>query len=254
MKKLGIIFMIVALMASFSMTGCKKGSSSGEQSEVVRSTAPKMPSELPAPPAGTERVFLCNGALIVYKFTLPAGQKWSNYNKMTAEFMVDADNLTRNLRSGAVRLLGNYQEADFEPDEVWVGEDIIETLNVSLSTDEMFAHKILDNHNTTWEAMGAAADEWFLYTYDITGSRAHSQFNKENIPAANATGPFYFALGLSSQDEGKRNGIVSLIRNVTLHHATNPALNVVSTGSGFDKATSAAYFSANVDRVTGPAQ
>jgi len=239
MKKLGIIFVIVAILAAFTLVTCTSSGGAGPKQSAA-------PAEEPPPP-GTERLFLANAALAIYKFELPAGQTWGNYNKLTAEYMVNEENITKSLRSGAVRLYGNYKPEDFIPDS---GNTV-----VSLSTDPMFAHKIIDQRMTNWAGLGAAADQWFTYTYDISGNRAHGQFNKANLPAANATGPFYFALGLTSQDEGRRNGITQLIRNVTLHHATNAALNVVSTGSGFEGSSSASYFINNARRVSGgPAQ
>ena len=237
MKKL-LLVMVILLMTSmmvFAGGGKEKAPS-----------APRH-AELPPPPPGTERLTLGNAGMAIYKFELPAGQRWSNYNKLTVEYMVDEENITKSLRSGAVRLYGNYKPAHFIPDS---GNTVI-----SLSTDTMFAHMIIDNRSAKWEDLGAVPNEWFTYEYNITGSRAHGQFNKANLPEPNATGPFYFALGLTSQDEGRRNSITQLVRNITLHHATNPALNVVSTGSGFEGNSSAAYFINNVQRVSGgPAQ
>jgi len=240
MKKLGIIFMVVALIAAFTLVTCASGGAGPKQSTA------STPAEEPPPP-GTERLFLSNAALAIYKFELPAGQTWGNYNRLTAEYLVDEENIVKSLRTGAVRLYGNYRPEDFIPDS---GNTV-----VSLSTDPMFAHKIIHQQIASWAQIGAVANQWFTYTYDITGGRAHGQFNRKNIPAASETGPFYFALGLTSQDEGRRNGITQLVRNITLHHATNAALNVVSTGSGFEGSSSAAYYINNCRRVSGgPAQ
>jgi len=90
--------------------------------------------------------------------------------------------------------------------------------------------------------MGAAANEWFTITYDISGTKGHTQFEKEHIPAPNSTGPFFFGLGIPGMDAGRFGGITQLIRNPTLHHKTNPALNAVSKGSGFDQPTFASYY------------
>jgi len=238
MKKLGFITGIAALAAIITLTACAGSAkpASGSNSKAA----------LPPPPPGTERLQLAMAGQAIFKFELPAGQTWGNYNKLTAEYLVDEANITKSLRSGCVRLYGNYTDADFSSD--WG------TMTISLSTDPMFAHKIIDNNNTTWAGMGAVANEWFTYTYNITGSRAHGQYNKANLPAATATGPFYFALGLTSQDEGRINAITQLIRNVTLHHATNPSLNVVTNTSGYEGSTSAAYFTANVVRTMGAAE
>jgi len=239
MKKMGFIVGIIALVAVITLTGCASSSGGGQ------AQAPRPGRDLEPAPPGTERLRLANAGMAIFKFELPAGQTWRNYNKLTVEYMVDEDNVKKSLRSGAVRLYGNYKESDFKPDS---GNTVI-----SLSTDAMFANMIIDNNATTWAGLGATPNEWFTYEYNISGARAHGQFKRENIPAADATGPFYFALGLTAQDEGRINAITQLIRNVTLHHATNPSLNVVSTGSGFEGTSSAAYYVADVQRK-GPAE
>ncbi|MCL2196105.1 MAG: hypothetical protein FWB77_00660 [Treponema sp.] len=239
MKKLGLIIGIVALTAVITMTACA-GNANADQA------APRPSRTLEPAPPGTERLRLANAGQAIFKFELPAGQTWGNYNKLTVEYMVDAENITKRLRSGCVRLYGNYKEEHFMPDSG--------NTTVSLSSDSMFANMIIDNNTTNWTSLGAVADEWFTYEYNITGSRAHGQYNKAaNLPAASATGPFYFALGLTSQDEGRINAITQLIKNVTLHHATNPTLNVVTSISGFEGNTSAAYYAADVQRK-GPAE
>jgi len=239
MKKLLLAVLIIAICASMiAVAGCagsaKPAAGSGSK------------SALPPPPPGTERLTLANAGLAMYKFELPAGQTWGNYNKLTVDYMVDEVNITKNIRSGCMRLYGNYVEKDFIDD--WG------TKTVSLSTDAMFANKIIDNAGVSWGTLGAVANEWFTYTYDLTGARAHGQFKKENLPASNATGPFFLALGITSQDEGRINAITQLVKNVTLHHATNPSLNVVTFDSGFKGNTSAAYYANNVTRELGPAE
>ncbi|MCL2211043.1 MAG: hypothetical protein FWB95_03880 [Treponema sp.] len=235
MKKLVLVIVIAALAASITLTSCASSGGGGSAEPKVDKYA-----MLPPPP-GTERVRLANAALAMYKFTLPAGQTWGNYNKITAEYMVDEDNITKSLRSGAIRMYGNYKEEDFIPDS---GNTV-----VSLSTDAMFAHKIIYQKNTNWAGLGAVANEWFTIEYDISGSSGHAQFKKENIPAANAAGPFYIALGLTSQDEGRVNAINQLIRNVTLHHRTDPTKNVVTMDGGFPGVTSASYMIGNIQRL-----
>lgn len=236
MKKILLVILVLLMTSTLTFAG-------GGKEKAPRAPRVVPFNELPPPPPGTERLFLSNAAMAIYKFELPAGQTWGNYDKLTAEYLVDEENIGKNLRSGAVRLYGNYKAEHFKPDS---GNSVI-----SLSTDSMFANMIIDNNATNWGNLGAVPNEWFTYEYNITGSRAHGQYNKGNLPAANATGPFYFALGLTSQDEGRRNGIVQLVRNITLHHRTNPALNVVSTGSGFEGKSSAGYYLNNADRVSG---
>ena len=239
------IFVLAALLATIAFSGCATTEAG-----------------LPPPPPGTERLTLGNGALAMYRFDLPAGQTWGNYNKITAEYLVDADNIGRPLRSGAMRLLGNYKEDEFVEDFDFVYDEATDNfvpvavrIYITLAADENFAQRIIYNVSETWDSLEAQPGVWFTYEYDISGAKAHGQFNRANIPARNATGPFYFALGISGQEEARLTLITQLIRNVTLHHATNPALNVVSTGSGFDMPSFASYGPITAQRVSGgPAQ
>ncbi|MCL2801614.1 MAG: LysM peptidoglycan-binding domain-containing protein [Treponema sp.] len=240
MKKLIPLLIITAFIVLF---GC---ATTGEKGE-------------PLPPPGTERLTLGNAALAMYRFDLPPGQTWANYNKISAEYLVDEENFGRPLRSGAIRLYGNYEEDDFIEgyDFIWddaEGDFIAEVslYYVSLGTDANFAERIIYNVSETWESLGAKPNEWFLYEYDISGAKAHGQFNRVNIPNRNDRGPFYFAMGITAQEEVRILIITHLIRNVTLHHATNPALNVVSTGSGFDLPAFASYGPVTAKRVAGP--
>ncbi|MCL2442744.1 MAG: hypothetical protein FWD13_04680 [Treponema sp.] len=217
MKKL-LLITVVFIMA-IAMTGC--------------ATSSAAPVELPPVPEGAERILLENGAYAIYKFELPDGAVWADYHKITAEYMVDAANITKRIRNtNNVRLMGNYNESDIPSSSV---ERII-------NLESHNGPYIMDNAPRTWESMGAAANEWFTVEYNITGSTAHAQFNRSNIPAPDATGPFFFGIGLTSQDAGRRNGITQFIRNVTLHHVSDPALNVVSAGSGFDARTFASFY------------
>jgi len=229
MRKFWIILAVVTIAA---LVGC----ASTQQQTFWEIERPALEPIEPAP-EGTARLILGNGGLAAFRFDLPAGQTWGNYNKLTVDFLLDDANLGKSLRSSAVRLLGNYAESEFAEDNG--------TMTVSLGQDVNFAQRIIDNHITTWAQLGITANEWYTYEYNITGSRAHGSFNRDNIPAADATGPFFFGLGLSAQDAGPINSINQLVKNVTLHHATNPSLNVVSTGSGFENEASTAYYPAD---------
>ncbi|MDR0315575.1 MAG: hypothetical protein LBH97_01590 [Treponema sp.] len=219
-------FVAATIIMTIAMSGCasSKGSS-GSQSST------------PPPPEGTERVILENGAYAIFRFDLPPGTTWSDYSKISAEYMVDERNLRRPQRnSNSVRLMGNYREDQFTP-----AGRTNRNFNLGDGVDSANGPYIMDNSPRTFASMGAVADQWFTVEYDISGAAAHAQFNKNNIPAPNATGPFFFGLGIPAHAEGASSGIVQLIRNVTLHHASNPALNVVSTGSGFPEPTFASF-------------
>jgi len=183
------------------------------------------PVIISADPGYIEKITLENGAYAIYRFDLPAGQTWGNYSKITVDYMIDAVNLRKQQRNGHdVRLMGNYRENNFTGRRV---------RNFELNDSN--APYIIDNAPKTFASMGASANQWFTVEYNITGSAGHAQLNRNNIPAANSTGPFYFGVGIPSQGEGTRIGITQFVRNVTLHHSSDPALNVVSTGSGFSE-------------------
>ncbi|MDR0320885.1 MAG: hypothetical protein LBI28_05230 [Treponema sp.] len=203
----------------------------------------------PPPPEGAERLVLENGAYAIFRFDLPPGTTWSNYNKITADYMVDERNLRRPQRnSNNVRLMGNYRAEQF------TASSGIRNFNMEDGAGSSNGPYIMDNTPRTFATMGAVADEWFTVEYDITGSKGHQQFVRANVPAPTATGPFYFGIGIPSQAEGSSSGIVQYVKNVTLHHANNPSLNVVSTGSGFEEPTFVSFFPVLSSRSGPPAE
>jgi len=181
------------------------------------------------PSAHIERVMLENGAYAIFRFDLPAGARWADFENITAYFMVDAENMARPVRHW--RLMGVYAEGDFE---LW-GERRIAYLWTYFN-----APYIMDNTGRTFANMGVSAGEWFSITYDISGASAHEQFSTDNIPSPGAIGPFFFGVGISGGAPGA-GGITQYIGDVTLRHRTNPALNVVSRGSGFAEPTFASF-------------
>jgi hypothetical protein len=232
MKK--CFFTAAAILAAITLAGCASGSGVGGGSKA----APETPI-----PEGAERLTLENGAYPIFRFDLPSGAKWGDYNKITADFMVDERNLRRPIRNtNAVRLMGNYKEEKFET------SGKIRVFNMGDGPNSANGPYIMDNTPRTFATMGAAADEWFTLEYDISGSKAHDQFIKSNIPAPNETGPFFFGVGIPGSGEGA--AITQLVRNVTLHHASNPALNVVSKGSGFEEATFVSFYPVQSKRVS----
>jgi hypothetical protein len=228
MKKLFVIsavILAVVLAGCASSGGANSGSSGGSKA-----------AQAPAPiPEGAERLTLENGAYAIFKFTLPAGAKWGDYSKISAEYMVDERNIRRPIRNGNnVRLMGNYKESVFAV----TGKS--RAYNLGSNNGEANGPYIMENIPKTFATMGAVPDQWFTVEYDISGTKGHEQFVKSHVPGPNDTGPFFFGLGIPGSGEGAF--ITELIRNVTLHHKTNPALNVVSTGSGFDEPTFVSFF------------
>jgi hypothetical protein len=229
MKKFGL-FLTIVLIAAIALTGCA--------SSNTGTTGGSKPADtVQPPPPGTERLMLENGAYAIFKFELPAGAKWSDYNKITADYLVDEANIKKRIRNdNAVRLMGNYSEEQFEI------SGSFRNFNMGDGPASSNGPYIMDNVPKTWASMGAEPNEWFTVTYDISGGKGHAQFLKEHVPDPNDKGPFFFGLGISGMDSGRYGGITQLIRNPTLHHKTNPALNVVSKGSGFDQPTFISFY------------
>jgi len=220
-------FAAVVITVAIALTGCAGAPAAA-------------PEELPPP--GTERLTLENGAYAIFRFDLPAGTVWGDFNRLTAEFMVDAANMRIQQRNdGNVRLMGPYREEYFTEGG--------RTRHVNLG-ENFNGPFILDDTVRTFASMGAVAGEWFTVTYDISGASSHAQFSAANLPGAGATGSFFFGIGIPSQAEFR--GITQYVRNVTLHHASNPALSVVSTGSGFEEPTFASFVPVMSRRVSGP--
>ena len=199
-------------------------------------------------PGTPEKVALENGSSAIYKFVLPAGAVWEDYEKITVDYQLGADALAVINEYGIrhARLMGNYKEADFDTDEN--GAKVLSLMSFNAP---YIMHNYAPNA-AALTALGAAADEWFTVTYDISGSSAHSGFSTDNMPADTDTGPFYFGLGISAQsgaDSGNKplaeRAIVQLIRNVTLV-GYEGVDNVVSYGSGF----TAPAFVTYVDPIT----
>jgi hypothetical protein len=232
MKKFGIFLAVMIIAAS--LAGCAS-------SDAARTNEPVQP-----PPPGTERLLLENGAYAIFKFELPDGAKWADYNKITVEYMVDEDNIKKRQRNdNNVRLMGNYSEEKFE----LAGS--FRNFNLGDGPSSSNGPYIMDNTPRTFKNMDAVPNEWFTVTYDISGTKGHAQFQKANIPAPDAKGPFFFGIGIPGMDAGRFGGITQLVRNVTLHHAVNPALNVVSKGSGFEEPAFVSFYPALSKRESG---
>jgi hypothetical protein len=236
-----------------------------DPADIPDPTKPVDPFEPGGPGTGegdavVEKLFLENGAYAVYKFTIPAGSKWEDYEKITVEYNVDAENLAIGPRNN--RLMGPYYPADFEiaegeaksgKGEAQIDMNGARALNMNLNWTNN--RHIMDNKTTGWAGLGITnADTWTTVTYDISGTSGHGDFKDETndlyvgVPAADYTGDIYFGLGVNAGYDGGRGkaatGITQLVRNVTLvgYQGTD---DIVSTGSGFEEPT----FIANIDPV-----
>jgi len=215
-----LVFMAAAVAVGIALTGCPNGNNG----DTTTTTPPVY-----EPTSGAlERLTLENGAYAAFRFDLPPDTIWSDFDRLTVDYWVDSENMEIPQRGGnQARLMGVYVEDDFQI------SNGIRFANLADGPTSANAPFIMDNAGRSFTDIGAVAGRWFTVTYDISGAAAHAAFEAANIPAATATGPFFFGLGIP----GAAAGITQYVRNITLHHATDATLNAVSTGSGFDEPT-----------------
>jgi hypothetical protein len=216
----------------------------------------------------SETVTLGNGAYAIYKFELPKGFTWADFDAIKVNYKVDAANMLKEVRqNNTVRLLGNYANSIISGIPVNGGG-----LKFTNLSNELNAPYILYNGltlapadpgdpdadpdpipptpaETAWNVLNGwvqtsagitkgtqvVADQWFTVTYPIDGTNAHGSFVAANKPAGTATGPFYFALGIPGADQNAAGGeIVQMISSVMLVGKTGKP-DVLSEGSGFEE-------------------
>jgi uncharacterized repeat protein (TIGR02543 family) len=171
-----------------------------------------------------EKVTLSNGAYVVYRFDLPDGRVWEDYESMSVDYKVDdATEWSAGNSAGGTRLHGSYTRDDFTfvdiayRDGTTVVPKAIASFNAGKNTEYC-----LDSGFTSWGTVASFANnfdgevgEWFTATYSISGTKKHGDFKPENAIADSAAGPFYFALGISARN-GNYSVTTQFIRNVTL--------------------------------------
>jgi uncharacterized repeat protein (TIGR02543 family) len=177
-----------------------------------------------------EKVTLANSWFVPYLFVMPPGKQWSNYDKITADYMLDADTIANGV-GRAVRLLGNYKDSPTETEfSFYDGKE--ETPGAG-NNFAILGYNALGNGPRIICHLGGAygdpikdvlagilgaeplPDTWFTVTYLTDGSKKNNEFKDENRPA-NAATSVIFGLGLPGQD----NANTHLIRNVTLKGKT----------------------------------
>ena len=195
-------------------------------------------TEIPPPVAvdkepGIEVITLENAWQAVYQFKLPAGKKWEDYEKITVEYMIP-DEATLNAENGAraIRLYGNYKPANFKFITTAKGSKV-----AVYDYNEGNGDWILADAGGGWKSIAtffteqgitAGVGDWFTITYPIDGSKKNGSYKDVNKPADNATGPFYFGLGIA----GQGTGTTSHVKNVTLVGYV-AADNVIATPTYF---------------------
>jgi len=180
-----------------------------------------------------EKITVINGAVPIYQFTIPEGDTFGNYTKITARFLVDADNYHKQAR---VRAYGAY------PREILDDSGDIAFLDFGAGgTDKngpyLVSNVIGTNRNLSVVSRNAGPNSWFTFEFPLHGEE-HQNYNPANFPANNANGDLYFALGL-----GTSNATVDLtyyVKDVTLSN-NRGSKTIVSKGSGFEKPAFAGY-------------
>jgi hypothetical protein len=139
---------------------------------------------------------------VTYRFTLPAGKKWSDYTRITWQVLVD-DLTTINMAATRAHIVGNYQAGDFSTEN---GEF------VKLSDWNDARLVTISNNGGMSAILGSdyVAHTWKTLSYSIAADNPlkDSSYNAETYyPAAEATGPFYFGIGLSVNPNSNSNGV-----------------------------------------------
>jgi hypothetical protein len=119
--------------------------------------------------------------------------------------------------------LGNYLPSDFASNG-----------NISYNNPDRNGPYIINNKQGSDSALSGigipAAKAWTVVEFPLSGSE-HGSFAAANRPAENATGPFYFAVGLSKGAAG--DPVTYYVKKVTLYSADG-GKSVVSLGCGYN--------------------
>jgi hypothetical protein len=159
----------------------------------------------------------------VYEFNLPVGAKYSDYTAIKVNYLIDADNLAKNIRLH--RLYGAFNNIATRFTDV----DGVNFLNFGDNSD--INDFIYDDKGGAWSPIvGPTADEWYTFTYLLEGNNPNNA-NAQKYPDADATGPFYFGFGIPGT--GDTGGITYKMKLITMVHKSDPTQNVGITPDDF---------------------
>ena len=171
-----------------------------------------------------EKVTLANGCQVIYRFDLPSGKKYSDYEGVSAEYMIGTAEEFEVENSGrAIRLYGNYDMDFFQFNTTTAGNKYAyASMDGSANNN---AYILDDTGSGGWKTLKnaliaelgecPAAGAWFKIDYKTDGTRSN-QKPHPHLPADADTGPFIFGLGLPGQ--GTKNTF--FMKNVTLKGKT----------------------------------
>lgn len=192
----------------------------GEKVKTVTSAIAKVEVVDYAGAELVDLVTLVNGGVVAYEFVLPEGDTWGDYTKITADYLVDADNFSKSYNS--YRIYGPY------PRELFAEQSNHYLVNFNDNTNAPYIFH--QDSNNTPASFGGTEGAWFTVTVEFDSTNPNASFS--HAPSATDTGPFYFGLGMKPQN-GDNTGVTFYVKNVTLSNADG-SKKVVSTGSGFD--------------------
>jgi uncharacterized repeat protein (TIGR02543 family) len=171
--------------------------------------------------ADVHRITARNAGNPVFKFTVPAGDQFGNYTKITARFLVNDEN--KSTATPAFRVYGSYKASDFSDTgtRYWKGPP----------------GSYLQFNNQFIPAGNVIPVKYQWYTLEVpfdSPKQSQTDFDAR-FPKANETGDFYFALALSlGGGSSSAVPVTSYMTEITLSNADG-SKKIVSPGSGFAK-------------------
>jgi uncharacterized repeat protein (TIGR02543 family) len=168
--------------------------------------------------ADVDRITARNAGNPVFKFTVPANDRFGDYTKITVKFLLNDEN--QSTAVPLLRLYGSYTAADFteQTGQYWKGPpgDYLMFNNIPIPSP-------------------LPQKEWFTVEIPFTLPKFNESYFAAQFPANDAIGDFYFALGLSlGGGTASAVHVTSYMTEVTLSN-DNGNKKIVSPGGGFDK-------------------
>ncbi|MDR1100361.1 MAG: hypothetical protein LBL28_07765, partial [Treponema sp.] len=168
--------------------------------------------------ADVDRITARNAGNPVFKFTVPTGDQFGNYTKITVKFLLNDEN--QSTAAPVIRLYGSYKASDFTQQGgiYWKGPPG----NYLMFNDNMSRPSPLPKY------------EWFTVEIPFTLAKFNESHFDAEFPKNDAVGDFYFALGLSlGGGTASSTHVTSYMTEVTL--SNDDGSKIVSPGGGFDR-------------------
>jgi glyoxylase-like metal-dependent hydrolase (beta-lactamase superfamily II) len=193
-----------------------------------------------------EKITVINGAMPVYKFTIPKGDSLENYTKFSAQFLVDAENYRKQAR---VRAYGVY------PRDFFTEQNDIVFLDFNGNDTDRNGPYLLSNVLGTERSLrnvsrNAGAGTWFTLEFPLRGKN-HPNYNSGNFPPGGANGDFYFAFGINMGNASA--SFTYYVKEVALLN-DDGGKKIMSSGSGFDKPAFIGYQTSITELRRAPAK